>query len=66
MRRFRVPPLISQDLTVDYLASQDCVLVVTDHSQYDYDFIVRHAALVVDTRNATQHVQDGRDKVRPA
>jgi UDP-N-acetyl-D-glucosamine dehydrogenase len=32
----------------------DCVLVVTDHSTYDYNDIVRRAKLVVDTRNATQ------------
>jgi len=31
----------------------DCVLIVTDHSDYDYRWIVQHASLVVDTRNAT-------------
>lgn len=31
----------------------DCVVIVTDHSQYDYSDIVRRAKLVVDTRNAT-------------
>ena len=30
----------------------DCVLIATDHSQYDYGFIGEHAGLIVDTRNA--------------
>jgi UDP-N-acetyl-D-glucosamine dehydrogenase len=46
----------SQPLTSDYLQSQDCVLIVTDHSAYDWTFIVNHADLVVDTRNATRGV----------
>lgn len=36
------------------LESFDCVLIVTDHSTYDYKDIVKRANLVVDTRNATQ------------
>jgi len=39
-----------------YLASRDCVLIVTDHSAYDWAWIARHAALIVDTRNATRGV----------
>jgi UDP-N-acetyl-D-glucosamine dehydrogenase len=42
----------STPLTPGFLASQDCVLIVTDHSRFDYDFIVENARLVVDTRNA--------------
>ena len=34
----------------------DCVLIVTDHSDYDYEWIVQHASLVVDTRNATRGI----------
>jgi UDP-N-acetyl-D-glucosamine dehydrogenase len=45
--------LRSEPLTPEYLAVQDCVVIVTDHSCYQYDWIVRHAPLVVDTRNAT-------------
>ncbi len=45
--------LESQALTKDFLRSQDCVVVVTDHSAFDIPFVVRHARLVVDTRNAT-------------
>jgi UDP-N-acetyl-D-glucosamine dehydrogenase len=37
----------------DRVAEYDCVLIVTDHSAYDYADIVKKARLVVDTRNAT-------------
>jgi UDP-N-acetyl-D-glucosamine dehydrogenase len=39
------------------------VLIATDHSSYDYDAIVRGAKLVVDTRNATRRVKQGRGKI---
>ena len=55
--------MVSCELTPEFLAAQDCVLIATDHSAYDYDFIVLHAKLVVDTRNATKNVQAGRDKI---
>jgi UDP-N-acetyl-D-glucosamine dehydrogenase len=44
--------LDSSPLTPQFLAEQDCVVVVTDHSAFDYDLVVEHAPLVVDTRNA--------------
>jgi len=34
------------------LGQYDCVVIVTDHSTYDYQHIVRESQLVVDTRNA--------------
>jgi UDP-N-acetyl-D-mannosaminuronate dehydrogenase/intein/homing endonuclease len=45
--------LDSQPLTEEFLARQDCVVVVTDHSAYEWPWIVRHAPLLIDTRNAT-------------
>jgi len=39
---------------VEDLARYDCVLIVTDHSSYDYAKVVDEAQLVVDTRNATK------------
>jgi len=66
MRHHRVADMTSTDLTAEFLASQDCVLIATDHSAYDCDFIVRHAPLVVDTRNATRNVTEGREKIRKA
>ena len=41
---------------LDDLGQYDCVLIVTDHSDYDYARIVREAKLVVDTRNATKGI----------
>ena len=41
---------------LDNLGSYDCVLIVTDHSDYDYAKIVRESKLVVDTRNATKGI----------
>ena len=63
MRHRDVPEMESVPLTAEFLAEQDCVLIATDHSQYDYSFIVRHAPLIVDTRNATHGVKDGREKI---
>ncbi len=54
--------LESVPLTEENLARYDCVIVATDHSDYDYDFIVRHSSLVVDTRNATRDVKE-RDRI---
>jgi UDP-N-acetyl-D-glucosamine dehydrogenase len=44
--------LASQPLTEEFVAGQDCLLVVTDHSAFDFDWIARHGRLIVDTRNA--------------
>ncbi|MCA9074202.1 MAG: nucleotide sugar dehydrogenase [Planctomycetaceae bacterium] len=66
MRHHDVPNMTSNELTPEYLAAQDCVLIATDHSAYDYDHIVQHAQLVLDTRNATKGVIEGREKIRKA
>jgi len=42
--------------SLDNLSTYDCVLIVTDHSDYDYSRIVRESQLVVDTRNATKGI----------
>ncbi len=44
--------------TLENLGQYDCVLIVTDHSDYDYARIVRESQLVVDTRNATRGIRD--------
>ena len=64
MRHHDVPDLSSTELTPEFLASQDCVLIATDHTAYDYEHIVQHARMVVDTRNATAGVTQGREKIR--
>lgn len=55
--------LESVELTPEKLSSADCVLIITDHSQIDYDKVVEHAQLVVDTRNATKNVSKMREKI---
>lgn len=47
-------PLRSVALTEAVLAESDCAVVLTDHSAYDWPWIVNHSNLVVDTRNATK------------
>ncbi|CAN5877244.1 UDP-N-acetyl-D-glucosamine 6-dehydrogenase [soil metagenome] len=51
--------LQSTPLTPATLAEQDCVLIATNHQAYDWEFIVRHSALVVDTRGATRGLAPG-------
>jgi UDP-N-acetyl-D-glucosamine dehydrogenase len=41
---------------VEDVEKYDCVLIVTDHSDYDYRWIAQHASLVVDTRNAMRGI----------
>ncbi|NND99815.1 MAG: nucleotide sugar dehydrogenase [Pirellulaceae bacterium] len=66
MRHYDLPAMESQELTPEFLSSLDAVLISTDHSAFDYDLIVKHAPLVIDTRNATRHVRQHRDKIRKA
>jgi UDP-N-acetyl-D-glucosamine dehydrogenase len=66
MRGHDVPNLASQPLTAEFLAGQDCVVIVTDHTAVDYRLVVEHAPLVIDTRNATRTVREGRSNVRLA
>ena len=53
----------SKPLNARMLKSYDVVLIATDHSDYDYRWIVRNAQLVVDTRNATNNIRGGARKV---
>lgn len=51
-------------LTAELLHAAHCVVIITDHSAFDYAWIVAHSLVVVDTRNATRHVTSGRDKIK--
>jgi UDP-N-acetyl-D-glucosamine dehydrogenase len=53
----------SKKLSAKMLAGYDVVLISTDHSNYNYDWIVKNAKLVVDTRNATGAVTTNRRKI---
>ncbi|MFC2054394.1 nucleotide sugar dehydrogenase [Chloroflexota bacterium] len=45
------------------LRDVDCVVIITNHSDYDYASILREAVLIVDTRNAIGDVGEGNPKV---
>ncbi|MBV8490698.1 MAG: nucleotide sugar dehydrogenase [Candidatus Eremiobacteraeota bacterium] len=53
----------SLPLSKELLERSDCVLILTDHAAVDYGRIVECSRLVVDTRNATKGVRDGRGNV---
>jgi UDP-N-acetyl-D-glucosamine dehydrogenase len=63
LRHYETFELDSVELSAGVVSAADCVLIATDHGAYDYDWIVRHARLVIDTRNATRHVAHHRDKI---
>ena len=46
----------SKPLTRELLSKIDCSVIVTDHSNFDYDLIVAHSRLIVDTRNALKGI----------
>lgn len=65
-----VPTFRENDLTMNSLAltettlaDHDLVLIATDHSSIDYNWVVRYSRLVFDTRNATRLVKDNREKI---
>jgi len=63
MRHYRHLKVAPVELTEKAVREQDAVVIVTDHSAYDYGWIVEHAKLVIDSRNATKDVSEGREKI---
>ena len=53
----------SVKLTEALLQSAECVVILTDHTAYDYDWIVQNSQLVMDTRNATKNVKEKQSKI---
>lgn len=53
----------SVELTDKALESADCVIIVTDHTLFDYDYIVDKAMVIFDTRNGTKHITNKREKI---
>lgn len=53
----------SVELNSTVLADTDAVVIITDHGDFNYQFIVEHAPLVIDTRNATRQIAHTTDKV---
>ena len=63
MRRYDFSYMSSAPLTEELLRKHDAVLITTDHTGIDYQWLVTHSQLVVDTRNATREVLQGREKI---
>jgi len=55
--------MTSRKLTAAFVAGQDVILISTNHTCYDYKWIVRNAQMVLDTRNACADVRQGRAKI---
>ncbi len=55
--------LKSVELSAENIAAYDAVVIATDHSVYDYDWIVEHSGLVIDTRNTTKDVKKNRERI---
>jgi UDP-N-acetyl-D-glucosamine dehydrogenase len=55
--------LNSSPLTKPLLQRLDAVVVITDHSQVDYAWVVRHAPLIIDTRNVTKNMKQWKRKI---
>lgn len=53
----------SQEVGAVNLKELDCVVIVTDHSDFDYKALVRDSRLIFDTRNATKDVRQGHPNV---
>jgi UDP-N-acetyl-D-glucosamine dehydrogenase len=51
------------DLTPERLAAADAVVIVTDHSSVNYQDVVDHAELVIDTRNATRSLKPSKARL---
>ncbi len=65
-----VPAIADEDLEMEsvpltngLLEAQDLVIIATDHTDLDYDWVVAHAASVLDTRNATKRVSENRERI---
>ena len=55
--------MASKKLSAAMLRSYDVVLISTAHDCYDFDWIVKNARLIVDTRNAASSVKGARRKI---
>lgn len=53
----------SQPVSKELLNAVDCVFIGTDHGVYDFNMIVENSKIIVDSRNATKNVKNGRHKI---
>lgn len=52
-----------QPLTEKLLKDSDVTVIVTDHTSYDYEWVVAYSKRIVDTRNATKKIRNNREKI---
>jgi UDP-N-acetyl-D-glucosamine dehydrogenase len=52
-----------QDLNEKLLRDSDVTVIATDHTTYDYEWIVAYSKKIIDTRNATRKIRNNRDKI---
>lgn len=52
------------ELTAEWLNAADCTVIVTDHTSYDWQWVVAQSQLVMDTRNVTKNIQSARRIVK--
>ncbi len=64
MRHYKHLKVKAVPLTEKELKASDAVVIVTDHSAYDYAWIAKHAPLLVDTRNACGSVKAGGNVIK--
>lgn len=53
----------STPISPEVLVEMDAVIIITDHSAYDFAEIVKHSNLVIDTRNATKGIKGAKEKI---
>ncbi len=56
LRKYPELELTSVELTEHLLSHQDCVLIITEHSVIDYQFVFNHSKLIIDTRNVLKDI----------
>lgn len=57
IRRYPHLSMKSIKITERNLEKYDCVVITTDHTQYNYQWIVKNSRLIIDTRNATKKIK---------
>jgi len=53
----------TSSITPELLSAANVVVITTDHSTFDYEMIVTHSKVVLDTRNACKHIKDAKNVV---
>jgi UDP-N-acetyl-D-glucosamine dehydrogenase len=61
--RLNADILTSTELSPAIVSDQDCLVILTDHSDYDFRNIIESAKLVIDTRNVTKGMDEYKDRI---